>query len=57
LTGKIPEDFRNKVKDEIENFFQPVLQQKINLSELALVGEAKDGNFYVIRQMPLALKT
>ena len=57
LTGKIPEDYRNKVKDEIENFFQPVLQQKINLSELALVGEAKDGNFYVIRQMPLALKT
>lgn len=57
LTGKIPEDFRNKVKGKIENFFQPVLQQKINLSELALVGEAKDGNFYVIRQMPLALKT
>ncbi|NCX87321.1 MAG: phosphonate metabolism protein, partial [Rhodobacteraceae bacterium] len=56
-TGKIPEDFRNKVKGKIENFFQPVLQQKINLSELALVGEAKDGNFYVIRQMPLALKT
>lgn len=57
LTGKIPEDLRNKVKDEIENFFQPVLQQKINLSELALVGEATDGNFYVLRQMPLVLKT
>ena len=57
LTGKIPEDLRNKVKDEIENFFQPVLQQKINLSELALVGEATDGNFYVLRQMQLVIKT
>ena len=57
LTGKIPGNLKNTVANEIKKFFEPVLQRKIFLSELALVGEGNDGNFNVICQTPFGLKS
>ena len=57
LTGKIPKNLKNTVTDDIKKFFEPVLQRKIFLSELALVGEGHDGNFHVICQTPFGQKS
>ena len=57
LTGKIPKNLKNTVTDEIKKLFEPVLQRKFLMSELALVGEGHDGNFHVICQTPFGQKS
>ena len=42
---------------EIKKFFEPVLQRKFLMSELALVGEGHDGNFHVICRTPFGQKS
>lgn len=49
LTGSVPEDRFENVRDDIEQYFAPVLNKPLNLNGLGLFVEpTRGGNFYVL---------